>query len=285
MAPAIVRAMGLHTAFWEPFCGSMAVLMNKPPCRAETVNDLHGDLVNLARVVRHPRLGPALYRRLRRVLFSEAGFREAAAAVRSGPPPADGDPDLDRAEAYFTASWMGMNGVAGTERPSATFSRRFTSGGGDPAARWAGAVWSIPGWRRRMERVTVLSGDGVELCRKIEDRAGTVVYCDPPYLVKSNKYLHDFGADDHARLAAALDRFRATRVVISYYDGPELGGLYPGWHRRPVAASKGLANGGKRDATGRTDAPEILLSNLPFPGEPAEGESLIASFEREADRG
>ncbi|KKK94504.1 hypothetical protein LCGC14_2682220 [marine sediment metagenome] len=31
LAPKIVDALGDHRVYWEPFCGSMAVLMAKPP--------------------------------------------------------------------------------------------------------------------------------------------------------------------------------------------------------------------------------------------------------------
>jgi DNA adenine methylase len=163
------------------------------------------------------------------------------------------------------ASWIGLSGVAGTSARNTNFARRFSSLGGDPATRFAGAVRSIPQWRRRLERVQVLRSDGIGLCEKVEDREGVVIYADPPYLVKGAKYLHDFAASDHDRLAAALGRFRRTRVVVSYYDHPELARLYPGWHRRRVNVAKGLVQSGKRDERGRTDAPEVLLSNLPFP--------------------
>jgi len=48
LAPRIVELLGKHRVYWEPFCGSMAVLMAKLPCVMETVNDLHADLINLA---------------------------------------------------------------------------------------------------------------------------------------------------------------------------------------------------------------------------------------------
>ena len=51
MAPAIVAELGKHTQYFEPFCGSMAVLFAKPPSQKETVCDLHGDLINLANVL------------------------------------------------------------------------------------------------------------------------------------------------------------------------------------------------------------------------------------------
>ncbi len=49
LAPWIVAELGRHRSYWEPFCGSMAVLMAKPVASHENVNDLHGDLINLLR--------------------------------------------------------------------------------------------------------------------------------------------------------------------------------------------------------------------------------------------
>lgn len=264
MAPAIVEALGPHSAYWEPFCGSMAVLMAKPASQAEAVNDLNADLVNLARVVMDPKLGPALYRRLRRTLFAQDLFAESRREVLDGPAPADDGPDPGRAYAYFVASWMGMNGVAGTAPANTGFCRRFNTTGGAPGTRFVGAVRSIPAWRRRLERVQVLRCDAFDLIPRIEDRPGVSVYCDPPYLVKGAKYVHDFDAADHGRLAESLARFRSTRVVVSYYEHPKLADLYPRWHRRSVSVAKGIVNAGKREA-GRVEAPEVLLSNLPFP--------------------
>lgn len=43
LAPRIVEAVGKHSAYWEPFAGSIAVLLAKPVVTMETVNDLHGD--------------------------------------------------------------------------------------------------------------------------------------------------------------------------------------------------------------------------------------------------
>ncbi len=57
LAPRIVEAIGKHTVYWEPFAGSMAVLFSKPQVSAETVNDLHGDLVNLARCIQQVAIG------------------------------------------------------------------------------------------------------------------------------------------------------------------------------------------------------------------------------------
>lgn len=265
LAPAIVAELGPHSVYWEIFCGSMAVILSKPPCKTEIVNDLHSDLVNLARCVRDPGLGPELYRRLRRTLCCETTFRAAIAAIREHPAPDPrGRPDVDRAFDYFVASWQGMNGVAGVASSSTGFARRFSSLGGDSGKRWAGVVDSIPAWRRRLRQVQILSSDAIDLASRIEDREGTVIYADPPYLTKGAKYLHDFKAEDHSRLAEALGRFKRTRVVLSYYDDPRLADLYPGWNVRHLEVAKGMVNSGMRDKKGATSAPEVLLVNGPL---------------------
>lgn len=247
----------------------MAILLAKLPCRQEVVNDLNGDLINLTRVLQDRREGPALYRRLRRVLFAQDEFDAALRAVGSAPPPAADGLDPDRALIYFVASWQGTNGIAGTTaRPK--LAKRYSSSGGDPATRWHGAVSSIPAWRRRLARVTVLRECGIAMLGRIEDREGTAIVVDPPYLSKGAKYVHDFATADHAALAAALSRFRATRVVLSYYDDPRLDALYPGWHKLALRANKAMANANGAGG-GAVAAPEILLSNRPFPAgsEPA----------------
>ena len=43
LAPRIVEQLGPHRAYWEPFCGSLAVLLAKPVASQETVCDLHAE--------------------------------------------------------------------------------------------------------------------------------------------------------------------------------------------------------------------------------------------------
>lgn len=263
LAPRIVAEMGPHSAYWEVFCGSMAVLLEKPPCPMETVNDLNADLVNLARVIKDAKLGPNLYCRLRRWLAAKPLLDEAAAKVATfdrQPSPA---PDIDRAEAYFVTSWLGRNGVAGTQSYNQGFSRRFTKNGGNGAKRWIGAVESIAHWRRRMRNVLILSECGIGLCERIEDAEGVVIYADPPYIEKGASYIHDFAQADHERLAAALARFKRTRVIVSYYDHPTVRSLYRGWTFVDCTMTKALVSQGMRDRKGATTAPELLIINGP----------------------
>lgn len=256
LAPEIVRELGEHSAYWEPFCGSMAVLLAKPRRGHETVNDLHGDLVNMARVIQDSTLGPALYRRLRRVVLHESLLDEVKMS--------NSDDRVDRAFAFFVASWLARNGTAGTSDYNAHLCVRWTPSGGHGGMRFQHVVQSIPVFRQRLRDVLILERDGFDVIEKIDDVERVAIYVDPPYLVKGAKYVHDFEASDHDRLSALLARFTRARVVVSYYDHPRLAELYPSsrWTKRTIEVSKAMAHQGAR---GRNDtrATECLLINGP----------------------
>lgn len=259
LAPKIVELLGDHRVYWEPFCGSMAVLMAKPACRMETVNDLHGHLINLARVIADPKAGPKLYRRLRRTLFHEDLLAEARESLRSGDSLFRKSlSSEDDAYWYFIDSWMGRNGVAGTQSTCPSFCIRYTATGGQPATRFNGAVSSIPQWRRRLRGVAISRRNGFELLEKIADAPKTAIYVDPPYVKKSARYIHDFNPEDHERLNRLLSRFTKTRVVVSYYADPLIDELYANWNRVEVDVAKSLAHQSRRGQN-TTRATELLL--------------------------
>ena len=111
--------------------------------------------------------------------------------------------------------------------------------------------------------MTILQANVFELLERIEDSPGVVIYCDPPYVTKGAKYVHDFAAEDHGRMAEQLRRFKKTRVIVSYYDHPLVDELYAGWTKRHLKATKAMVNQGRRDKGGSVAAPEVLLINGP----------------------
>lgn len=266
LAPEIIRQLGPHAAYFEPFCGSMAVLLAKPESSHETVNDLHGHLINLARILANEDQAVRLYGRLARVLCDEQRRGESLAAMQTAE-----DPE-ERAFHYFLVSWLGRNGFCGIEGADrgtrASFAVRWTPGGGHGGGRFVSAVESIPAWHQRLRHATILNRDGFEVLEKIDDHPDIAVYVDPPYLAKSDRYTHDFEDADHARLAGLLARFHRARVVVSYYADPRLADLYPGWACVDCATAKGLHNAGRRGAKAK-EAPEILIVNGNPYGEPS----------------
>jgi DNA adenine methylase len=213
-------------------------------------------------VIQHRIEGPRLYRRLRRALASQELFKEARERCNSCFE-INSDIQPDRAHDYFFTSWTGMNGLAGTKRYNLGFARRLTKSGGSPGKRLPSAVDSIPAFRRRLRNLTVLKTDGIQLAENIEDATGTVIYADPPYIVEGGRYQHGFTEEDHLRLAAALGRFRKTRIIVSYYEHPLLSDLYPGWTKTTHVRRRSLASQGWRGKENNAEAPEVLLINGP----------------------
>ncbi|HUX00596.1 MAG TPA: DNA adenine methylase [Phycisphaerae bacterium] len=282
LAGTVVEELGVHSAYWEPFCGSCAILFAKPPSSHETVIDLHGDLTNLAMVIASDQCG-RLVEGLRHTLCCENLFRTAKQFLEADDtcPPASpqlvGPSHVARAYWYFVIAWVGRNGVAGTRRVNYQMAVRWTPGGGHGGQRFASAVDSLPWWHRRLRRVLILNRDAFEVIPRIEDVPGVAVYCDPPYFMDTrgtgrqrgpsgggSNYLHDFAEADHARLATELARFSRARVVVSYYDSPALAELYPpgGWTKRAVYRPKNLHVQNRRGSS-KCTAPEVLLLNGP----------------------
>jgi len=109
----------------------------------------------------------------------------------------------------------------------------------------------------------IVNRDAFEILENIKDERDTVIYCDPPYFEKSDKYVHDFTEEQHEQLAQALRRFTKARVVVSYYDDPRLDNLYEGFSKIELKVStQSLRNAtrGKKKKP-RKEQVEVLLLN------------------------
>lgn len=282
LAPRVVELLGEHDSYFEPFCGSMAVLLAKPKSAHETVNDLHGDLINLAFVLQDSAGSVHLYERSQRTLVCETLLDHAGEQLLQ---PVDfsapWEQRVERAYYYFLASWMMRNGVAGTERQDYQIAVRWTPGGGSPTVRWRSATDSIPSWHERLQNVLILNRDAFQIIDSIPDSPEIAVYLDPPYMKStrglcahgsgSGRYVHEFkngnggnlfeasSLDDHSRLARSLSRFESARIVVSYYDCDRVRELYQGWTFHDQTMMKNLHQQNGR-GTRKQMAPEVLIT-------------------------
>lgn len=277
IVPDIIEMIGEHRAFWQIFAGGLSVLVAKKPCRKEIAVDLHPMIINLARTLTDPTATLALKSRLATTLFCQdtldaAGqvLAERKETVTAGLT----EPHwfcADTAYWSFVRWWIGKGGVAGGPREG-EISIRFDSKGGDMGSRFRTAVNSLDWFCDRFQRVEFHCRDGFDAFRKIEDRDGTVIYADPVFVDKEHLYSYTFrgrskaaalwstdeGKSDHERLAEEAHRFKHTRVVIRYYDHPEVRRLYPGWEIRDCSRTKQQSHEAGRKGD---KAPDILLRN------------------------
>jgi DNA adenine methylase len=119
-----------------------------------------------------------------------------------------------------------------------------------------------PEWQKMFEKITFVENmDFQEVIEKYDGTA-TYFYVDPPYYIvgEGNYYSnHDFGRQDHERLANSLKGVQG-KFSLSYYDFPQLHEWFPEdefrWERKEfmkaAAAKKGKP---------QTKGEEILVMN------------------------
>ena len=247
VATRIAALLPEHGHYVEPFAGSLAVLLAKPPSHIETVNDLDGDLMTFWRVLRDR---PADLETACALTPHARAEHQAAYA------PADDD--LERARRV----WVLLNQGRGH-----TLGRTGWRFHADPS----GSDLSMPGYLRsytariapaaaRLARVSLECRPALEVICAYGRHPGVLIYADPPYVGtarNSGGYRHEMTTETgHRDLADALRSCRAA-VVLSGYHSPLYDELYVGWHRHEIRAHSGNGTGDKT----RT---EVLWSNRPL---------------------
>lgn len=210
LAKQILPLFQPHTAYVEPFCGGAAVFFMKDPSKVEVINDVHGELVNLYRVVKHH--PDELVKQFRWGLVS----REEYLMQR------DIDPrhltDIQRAARFFYLQKLAFGGKVSGQ----TFG---TSAVSPPRMNLLRIEEDLSAAHLRLARTVVEHLDWAE-CIKRYDRPGTLFYLDPPYWGTTG-YGTDFGLEQY-HLMGELARSAQGQVVISVNDTPEMREAFAG---------------------------------------------------------
>ncbi len=254
LAAQIAALLPSHEHYVEPFAGSLAVLLAKPPSGMETVNDLDGTIMAFWRVLRDR---PAELERACALTPHSRAEHQAAYE------PADDE--LEAARRVWVRLTQGRSG----QHHQRTGWRHYQ----DPR----GSVSSMPGYlaaytarlapaAARLARVSLECLPATDLIRRYGRHRDVLIYADPPYPESARLSAGrgpSYGCelrteDEHRELAAALSACAAA-VVLSGYDSPLYDEIYGHWHRTELGAFTGNGHPGKGTRT------EVLWSNRPFP--------------------
>ena len=224
--------------FCDVYGGSAAVLINRPPAKVETYNDLDSELVNFFSVLRSQQ--DELVRQIGLTPFSREELVKACQ-------PEPGLSPLERARRFYIRARQTRTGLAQTSSEGRWAHCVLTSRAGMAGAvsRWLGAVEGLPEIAQRLQRVQIENAPALEVIKRY-DRARTLFYLDPPYVHGSrgdaSAYGHEMTDNDHCELAALLHGIQG-RAVLSGYRSPLYDDLFAGWHR--VDADEKLCNSSK----------------------------------------
>jgi len=208
--------------YCEPFGGSAAVLLNRPPSPVETYNDLDGEVVNFFRVLRDDK--DRLIEAIGLTPFSREEFALACEI----------DPDLsplERARRFFVRARQVRTGLAQTASLGRWANCKNTSRAGMSGAisRWLGSIEELPEIAERLLRVQIENRPALDVIR-LYDGPNTLFYCDPPYVHltrgDSTAYGYEMTDYEHRALAEVLNSARGL-VAISNYQCALMDELYP----------------------------------------------------------
>ena len=209
LAPTIASLLPAHEHYVEPFAGSLAVLLAKKPSRAETVNDLDGDLVTFWRVLRDQP------EELERVCSLTPHSRAEFEMSRS----LDCD-DLERARRVWVRLTQSRSQ---SMKPTGWKYQKDAGAVGKTRASYQSAYAArIGAVSARLHGVTLESRDALELIREYGAEPTCCLYVDPPYLgsTRASNYRVEMLDDDaHRTFADALNGCKAS-VVLSGYASP-----------------------------------------------------------------
>lgn len=248
IAQRLVALMPPHQHYVEPFCGSLAVLLEKPPVAHETVNDLDGALVTFWRVLRDR---PDDLARVASLTPHSRVEHHAAYDLA-------GCDELEVARRVWVQLTQGRGGTR--RRTGWRFYRDPANSSTSMPGYLRGYVARMPPAAERLARVSLEARPALDVIRDYGSEPEVLLYVDPPYLGStrsSRQYVVEMSRpEEHRELAEALLDCRAA-VVLSGYASALYDELLAGWSRVELDAFTGQAG----DAQART---EVLWSNRPL---------------------
>ncbi len=208
--------------YCEPFSGSAAVLLNRPPSPVETYNDLDGEVVNFFRVLRDQKA--ALIESIGLTPFSREEFSIACTLDPSLEP-------LERARRFYVRARQVRTGLAQTASIGRWANCKNTSRSGmsGVVSRWLGGIEDLPAIAERLLRVQIENRPALDVIT-LYDAEQTLFYCDPPYIHNTRGDTKAYGYEmtnrEHETLAERLNQVKGY-VAISNYECELMDKLYP----------------------------------------------------------
>ncbi len=228
----IVNNMPKHKVYVEPYAGSLAVLFNKPRCHIETVNDLHGEVVNFFRVLRDK---PDELKYL--IEFTPYSREEYDLSYE------ESVDEVERARRFCVRCWQGF-GCANLYHNG--FKSGQQSNSPNPARAWKEYPDTIIQAAKRLKGIQIENLPAIELMRRY-NTADVFIYADPPYLHSTRKnylYKYEMTDDEHYEMLQTLLE-HPGQVMISGYDNDLYNSMLTGW--RKVKKDTIAEGGAKRE--------------------------------------
>ena len=211
-----------HTAYYEPFMGSAALLLNHPRSKLEVINDLDSDLVFFMKTLADSEKGEELVQRLCKLWYGKSFFGEALDCKKHN---FRGLDEIEKAAMIYTLITQSFN-CTRKSFANKCFANTYEYR--------ADISFHIPKVHERLRGVHILNMNGIDVLGKIADNPNAFAFVDPPY----RKELRGVGADkayacelphcEQIRLLKTI-RFAKCKIMLCGYkseNGKDLHDTY-----------------------------------------------------------
>lgn len=204
LAKTILPMFPPHTCYVEPFAGAAALFFMREPAKAEILNDINGELVNLYRVLKHHLeefIRQFRWSLVSRQMFEWAKYETPATLT-----------DVQRAARFYYLQKLAF----GAKVESQTFGTATTA---RPRINLLRVEEDLSAAHLRLANAVIEHLDW-QACITRYDRPHTLFYCDPPYW-DTQGYGVAFGLEQYREMASLARSIRG-RMIISVNDIPEM---------------------------------------------------------------
>ena len=199
-----------HKAYYEPFMGSAALLLNHARSELEVINDLDENLVKFMKVLADKEQGTLLIERLLKLEYDREVFKVAKEHSKNK---FKGLDDIERAIQVYVLISQSFNSTRKSYSKSAyrsTYSYR------------SDILFHLPKVQQRLQNVHIENGNGIDLLGSIVDDANAFAFLDPPYRAKlrgkgaDKAYACELPEEEQIRLLKTIQKAKCNIMLCGY---------------------------------------------------------------------
>lgn len=225
-----------HKTYVEPFAGAAAMLfLREEPAKVEVINDIHGELVNLYRVIKHHL--DEFVRQFRWQLVAREEFDKLKQAEPGTLT------DIQRAARFFFLQKTAFGGKVSDQR----FGVDARS---PPRINLLRLEEDLSHAHLRLSRVTVEHLPWQD-CVTRYDTPASFFFMDPPYW-QTEGYGSPFSLDQYRALAATMRSIRG-RALLTINDHPAMREVFAGFRTRRLITRYTIGRAGASRAKPRSE--------------------------------
>lgn len=250
----IVSIMPNHKCYVEPFAGGLWVLLNKPKCTVEVINDINKELINFYRVLQNNY--EELKKECKYLVSSRVDFNEylnmTAEEIKNMN-------NIERAKRFFYLNRCSYGG----KMKSYGFSNSRRSNLCCITDNFDSIVGQA---HKRLKDIYIEWGDYKELIKRydkkvnVKEKQSVLFYFDPPY---DETYDYEGHKIDYNELAEELSKMKSD-WILSINDTNLIRNLFSNFNILGISVSETLAPSGENSKIRK----ELIITNYKIPQTP-----------------